>query len=58
MFYEAKVPISDRYSRYRNVITPLRTKIIEINKHQHFQMRYVTLFHLKGAQKLSAKVEM
>ena len=36
-------------ARYRNVATPLSTKGINTT-HQHFQMRYVTLFQLKGLQ--------
>ena len=34
-------------AQYENVTTPLRTKGINTT-HQQFQMRYVTLFQLKG----------
>ena len=43
-------------AQYENAATPLRIR--EINTtHQHFQMRYITLFSSR-VQKLSAKVEM
>ena len=44
-------------AQYKDVATPLSNKGINIS-HWHFQRRYVTFVLAKGAQKLSAKVEM
>ena len=52
MFFEAKVPNSVGIAHYKNGATPLRTKDIN-TKHQHFQMRYITLNRLKPSKVIS-----
>ena len=42
-------------SQYENVATPL-ISIGNNTTHQHFQMRYVTLFQLKGLNPISGEV--
>ena len=52
-FMKQKCQLQMGIVQYKNAATPLRTPCINTT-HQHFKVRYMTLFQLKGAQKLSA----
>ena len=53
-FMKQKCQLQMGISQYKNVATPLST-IGKNTTHQHFQMRYVTLFLLKGLKSYQLK---
>ena len=53
-FMKQKYQVQMVIAQYKNAATPLITRGINTT-HQHFQMRYVTLFQLKGLKSYQLK---